>query len=94
MKYIYITLLCMVILPFTSHAQTYTLEQCLTAALEKNRSIKNSLLEMEMSKQSRREAFTSYFPNISASGMAFQSSKNLLQADVDLMGFATLPLPL
>lgn len=92
MKYIYITLLCMVILPFTSHAQTYTLEQCLTAALEKNRSIKNSLLEMEMSKQSRREAFTSYFPNISASGMAFQSSKNLLQADVDLMGFATLPL--
>ena len=77
MKHIYLLLFCMVFLPFMTRAQVYTLEECLTAALEKNNKIKNSLLEMEMARQTRKEAFTFYFPQVSASGMAFQGSRNL-----------------
>ena len=92
MKHIYLLLFCMVFLPFMTRAQVYTLEECLTAALEKNNKIKNSLLEMEMARQTRKEAFTFYFPQVSASGMAFQGSRNLLQADLDLFGIANVPL--
>lgn len=92
MKHIYLLLFCMIFLPFVARAQVYTLEECLTAALEKNNKIKNSLLEMEMARQTRKEAFTFYFPQVSATGMAFQGSRNLLQADLDLFGMANVPL--
>ena len=72
MKHIYLLLFCMVFLPFMTRAQVYTLEECLTAALEKNNKIKNSLLEMEMARQTRKEAVTFYFPQVSASGKEFQ----------------------
>lgn len=92
MKHIYLFLFCIVFLPFITRGQVYTLEECLAAALEKNNSIKNSLLEVEMARQTRKEAFTFYFPQVSASGMVFQGSEKLLQADLDLFGLAEIPL--
>lgn len=45
-----------------------SLEECKKLALQNNTKIKNADLELQSSKETRKAAFTSYFPKISASG--------------------------
>ena len=52
-------------------ARTLTLEACREAAAEHNRTLQNSRFDLEAALQTRREAFTNYFPQISASGGVF-----------------------
>ncbi|HIY68454.1 MAG TPA: TolC family protein [Candidatus Alistipes intestinigallinarum] len=77
-------------------AQTLTLEACREAAAEHNRTLQNSRFDLEAALQTRREAFTNYFPQISASGGAFQAQHGLVQADFGLtipqMGMMNLPI--
>ncbi|HML65151.1 MAG TPA: TolC family protein [Dysgonomonas sp.] len=46
----------------------YGLEDCKRIAIENNRKLKNSQLEIKASQQLKKEAFTNYFPSVSASG--------------------------
>lgn len=46
----------------------YGLEDCKKIAIENNRKLKNSQLEIQASEQLKKEAFTNYFPSVSASG--------------------------
>ncbi|EGK05258.1 TolC family protein [Dysgonomonas mossii] len=46
----------------------YGLEDCKRIAIENNRKLKNSRLEIQASEQLKKEALTNYFPSISASG--------------------------
>lgn len=62
----------------------YTLEQCKQLAVENNYGMKNSRLDREMATQTRNEAFTNYFPSITAVGTIFWSTDNLLQLDVPI----------
>ena len=56
----------------TAAAQrAYTLEECLQLSLENNVRIKNARNDMQISEQERKEAFTKYFPSISAGGAGF-----------------------
>ena len=55
-------------------AQTLTLEECRAAAVEHNRTLRNSRLDLDAASQTHREAFTNYFPQISASGGLFQAT--------------------
>lgn len=84
-----LTLLAALFLCATASAQTYTLEQCRTMALENNNKMKNSRLDVDIAGQTRREAFTNFFPNISAAGMAFDASHDMLKLSVPL----ELPIP-
>lgn len=75
--------------PFSLHAQTYTLEQCRSLALENNHKMKNSRLETGIAEQTRKEAFTNFFPTVSAAGMAFTASHDMARLSVPL----ELPIP-
>ena len=79
-------------------AQTLSLDECRAAAIEHNRTLASSRLELEQALQTRREAFTSYFPQIAASGGVFQAQHGLVQADFALslpqMGAISMPLSL
>lgn len=61
---------------------TYTLEECRRLALENNVKIRNAANAVKMAEQENKEAFTKYFPNISASGIAFNANKGLMEMDI------------
>ena len=84
-----LTLLLALSLSATATAQTYTLEQCKALALENNNKIKNSRLEIDIAAQTRKEAFTRYFPTVSAAGIAFTASHDMARLTVPL----ELPIP-
>ncbi|MGN1264874.1 MAG: TolC family protein, partial [Muribaculaceae bacterium] len=71
------------LLPAPLGAQhAYTLDECRTMALKSNLAVRNAANEVEAAQQTRKEAFTNYFPNLSASGMGFNADKGLLQMDL------------
>ena len=49
-----------------------TLEQCLERARQNNYELRNAALEIEAASEQKREAFTNYFPRISANVLAFK----------------------
>ena len=87
-------ILCCTALP--AGAQTLTLDECRAAAAEHNRTLRNSRLDLDAASQTHREAFTNYFPQISASGGLFQAQHGLVQADFGMtipqLGTMNLPL--
>lgn len=52
---------------------TLTLEQCQKLAFQNNVQYRNSLLERDAARQTRKAALTKYFPQISATGAIFRS---------------------
>jgi len=74
--------------------QTMTLAECHASAIEHNHTLKNSRFEVDAATQVRKEAFTNYFPQISANGGAFQASHGILQADLSIPDMGTLPISL
>lgn len=73
-------------------AQPLTLDQCLSAAVENNRTLRNGRLALDGAARTRREAFTNYFPQISASGGVFRAQNGLFQADFAVPQMGVLPL--
>lgn len=64
-------------------AQTpLTLDECRSMALKNNVKMRNASNEVEAAVQGQKEAFTNYFPNVSASGMAYNANKGLLQMEM------------
>jgi outer membrane protein len=56
-----------------------TLDESKQLALQNNTRMKNGVLEMEASRQTRKAAFTRYFPSISAAGAIFEAGKNMME---------------
>lgn len=78
-KYV-ISLWMVCCLVFTASAQSvYTLEKCQSLALQNNAKMKNNQLNLEAATQSKKEAFTNYFPSVSATGMGFKSQTPLME---------------
>lgn len=77
------SLYCMLIAAVLScHAiaQTgLTLEESKRLALQNNATVKNGMLELEAAQQTRKAAFTKFFPSISASGATFEAQQNLME---------------
>lgn len=65
----------------SASAQTLTLEECLERARQNNHELRNAALELEASAAQKREAFTNYFPRISANVMAFRCFDEMFKAD-------------
>ncbi len=74
--------LCSVCCNFIA-AQTYTLQQLKDSALHNNIAIRNARLDIEAAQQQRKEAFTKYFPNVSATGLWFNANKGMAQTTVN-----------
>ena len=83
-------ILCCTALP--AGAQTLTLDECRTAAAEHNRTLRDGRFELEAALQTRREALTGYFPQVSATGGVFQAQHGLVQADFAVPQMGTLPV--
>ena len=63
-------------------AQTYTLEQLKDSALHNNFVIRKARFEINAAQQQRREAFTKYFPNVSATGLWFNANKGMAETTI------------
>ncbi len=59
-----------------------TLEQCREMALKNNAATKTAINNIKIAKETSEEAFTKYFPDISASGMAFWANHDIIQYNV------------
>ena len=65
-------------------AQTnLTLEKSKSLALQNNRNVKNSDLDLQAAHEIKKNAFTNYFPNVSASAFGMKAIDPLLEAHVD-----------
>lgn len=84
--------------------KVYTLDECRTMALQNNVKVRNAANAVESSRMQKKESFTKYFPDVSASGAGFLADKGLLQLDMGpgmqmslmkngLMGGVTLTQP-
>ena len=82
-KIIIISTACL--LGISVHAQeVFTLEKCKELALQNNVKAQNSQLSIEAAEQTQKEAFTKYFPSVSAIGMGFRASKGMMSMDLDI----------
>ena len=72
------------LLAYTSMSaqRSYTLDECIDEALKNNIRIKNADNELSAAKHGSKEAFTKYFPSLSATGGGFMANKGLLEMEM------------
>lgn len=63
-------------------AQTYSLQQLKDSALKNNIAIRDAQNAIDAAQQQRKEAFTKYFPNISANGGWFNANKSIISRTI------------
>lgn len=80
-RYFPVLLAMLVALPVYAQ-KVYTLDECRLMALQNNVKVRNASNNVETARQERKEAFTRYFPNVSASGMGYNANKGLLQMEM------------
>ncbi len=66
----------------TEAQNQYGLEECKRIALENNRKLKNSQLEITSSQQQKKEAFTGFLPTVSASATGILPSDPLIEMNL------------
>jgi outer membrane protein TolC len=64
--------------------QVLTLEQCKELALKNSIRSQNAALSVLIAREQQKEAFTKYFPGISATGMGFMANKPLVSMEMDM----------
>ena len=84
----------------SSHAQEtnttkrYTLEKCKELVLKNNARSQNSMLSLETARQTKKEAFTKYFPSISTMGAGFKATEHMMAMELplgDMIGNPEMP---
>lgn len=73
-----------------SAQQSYSLAQCKKLALENNARMKNARLEVSSARQTKEEAFTNFFPSLSASALGYNANQPLVEANLGGMPLALL----
>lgn len=77
-KIVILSTVCLV--SVSSFAQeVFTLEKCKELALTNNAKAQNSQLSVEAAEQGKKEAFTKYFPSVSATGLGFQATDPMME---------------
>lgn len=85
MKKIFIILLVGIATIPAIHAQkVYTLPECRQLALENNIKIRDAKLSIDQAHEQEKEAYSKYFPTVSATGTYFKSSDYLIHKDLSL----------
>ena len=83
MKKIFSIMVCWLCCAMGATAQTYTLEQLKDSALHNNFAIRKARFDINAAQQQRREAFTKYFPNVSATGLWFNANKGMAETSIN-----------
>ena len=78
---------CLLWLPLQGNAQTapvrLSLDSCKALALRNRQELQNSRLSVEAAQETKKAAFTKYFPNVSASAAAFKMANPLLDLNTE-----------
>ena len=83
MKQLIYIILCTACCTITATAQeAYTLQQLKDSAHHNNIAIHRARHDIESARQQRREAFTKYFPSVSATGLWFNANKGMAQTSI------------
>lgn len=82
MRYI-ILLLCSVCCGITAAQSPYTLRQLTDSALKNNFATRSAHHNIEAAHEQRREAFTKYFPNVSATAATFNANRGMAKMTLD-----------
>ena len=74
-------------LPAESQAQNHTLsiDSCKILAVQNNKKIKDADFDVKSSLETKKTAFTNYFPKVSAMGLAMRSSDYLIKGSTPAM---------
>lgn len=70
-----------------------TLEECKEMALKYNADIQTGKIDIEAARQTRKEAFTKYFPQISAGAVTYKADDDLVKANIPDLTQMGLPIP-
>lgn len=70
-----------------------TLDECKERALKYNADIQTGKIDIEAARQTRKEAFTKYFPKISAGAATYKADDNLVKVDIPDLTQLELPVP-
>lgn len=89
-RFILSILLPAAMLAASAAPRVLTLDECRRMALENNMALKNAALRTQAAQETRKEAFTKYFPQVSLAGMAFTTNHGAMQYDFN----AAIPLPI
>lgn len=73
-----------------SAQQTLNLEQVKQLAAEHNTKMHSANNAIEQAQEQQKEAFTNYFPQVSATGMGFRSNKGMVKMDVNTTSLAQM----
>ena len=65
-----------------NNTKIYSLEQCINEAVNNNLKLRNANKQILMSAEQRKEAYTKYFPTVSAMGLGYMADKGLVQMDL------------
>lgn len=79
---IYMAAMALAVVAGARAQKVYTLDECREMALQNNVKARNAANEVEAARQGKKEAFTKYFPSVSATGMGYNANKGLLQMDM------------
>lgn len=66
----------------STSSKVYSLEQCVKEAVSNNLKLRNADKQILMSEEQRKEAYTKYFPTVSAMGLGYMADKGLVQMDL------------
>ncbi len=64
---------------FSQSSRVYTLEECISEVVDNNLTLRNADNQIAMSEQQSKEAYTKYFPTVSATGGGFVANKGLIE---------------
>lgn len=70
-----------------------TLEECKEMALKYNADIQTGKIDIEAARQTKKEAFTKYFPQISAGAVTYKADDDLVKANIPDLTQMGLPIP-
>lgn len=93
MKKILITITCSVCCCITAAQTTLTLDQCKQLARDNNIALRSARNNIEQAEQQRKQAFTNYFPQVSAMGAGLTANKHLVQMDMTFPAEMSAMLP-
>lgn len=85
MKLLLIIIGCLGFTLETYAQTTLTLDQCVERALQNNQKLQRATTDTQAATEQRKEAFTKYFPTVSAVGVGFEANKHLVQMDMGVM---------
>ena len=83
-----ILIFCLFLFTVSAHSQNaevlrLSVQDCIDLALENNIELKNSQLEIDKARATKKEAQTEYFPKVSAQALAFDAANPVISFGID-----------